>query len=288
MMQKDGTVYFGSMLPEYKQYLELMIEWYAEGLIDRDFASSSPFEFADWYSDKAGYDFGFATVGTFDEVGGQNPDPDYNTIGVPNPVLNKGDVSDFGIAAADIESGHVITTESEKVEICARWMDYMYSDEGSVLINFGKEGETFFFDEEGNPTLDSEALESMYDAPFSSLQMVTGPVDMAYLSIKYNGYGLKKATVGMNLSYMEAGVTWKTNDGSALIPNFVTMTAEEASDYNSIINDANTLVVEKTVRIITGADPIDSLDKMIETLNGMGIDKCIEIQQNALDRYNAR
>ncbi|MGI6578615.1 MAG: hypothetical protein ACOX1Q_11540 [Eubacteriales bacterium] len=288
MVQKDGKVYYGPMLPEYKQYLELTKKWYDEGLIDRDFASSSPFDFADWYNENTGYSFGFATVGTYEEVGGQSTNPNYLTIGVKNPVMNKGDASRFGILARDIESGHVISSQCDQIEICARWIDYLYSDEGAVLVNFGKENETFFFDEEGHPTLDAEALEDMYGAPFSSLQMVTGPVDMSYYSIKYNGYGLKKASMGMNYSYMEAGQAWLENDASALIPPFVTLTADETYEYNAIFTDAETLVQETTVKIITGAEPMEAYDRMLDTLRDMGIDKCVEIQQSALDRYNSR
>jgi putative aldouronate transport system substrate-binding protein len=89
MMQRDGKVYFGPMLPEFKEYLKLAKAWYDEGLIDKDFPSSNPFDDADWYNNKTGYQFGFANVGTFEEVGGRSQDPNYLTIGVLSPVLNK-------------------------------------------------------------------------------------------------------------------------------------------------------------------------------------------------------
>lgn len=288
MMQRDGKVYFGPMLPEFKQYLETMSDWYDEGLIDRDFPSANPFDDSDWYNNKTGYQFGFANVGTYEEVGGRSEDTDYLTIGIAGPVLNKGDVNKFGIWADDVAAGSVITTQCDQVEICARWMDYLYSDEGAVAIGFGKEGETFFFDEEGNPTVMAEALEEMYDAPFSSLQQVLGPVDGPYYSIKYMGYGLKKATQGMMMIYMEAGMTWQKDDTSALLPAGITLTADEASEYYAKINDINTLVSENVVRIITGAQSVDSFDGVVETLKEMGIERCIEIQQAALNRYNSR
>jgi putative aldouronate transport system substrate-binding protein len=288
MMQKDGKVSFGPMLPEFKQYLTTASTWYKEGLIDTDFPTANPFDFANWWSDKTGYQFGFANVATAAEAGGQTTDPDYNAIGVPSPVVNKGDNSKFGLVAEDVYSGSVITTQSEKVEICARWMDYLYSDEGAVAVGFGKEGETFFFDEDGNPTVDAAAIEKMYSAPFASLQMVLGPVNGPFYSIKWNGYGLKKASAGMNMSYLEAGKTWMKDDTSALIPSFVTMTADEATEYYSKINDINTLTNESIVKIITGAEPVESFDKTLQTLKDMGIDRCVVIQQAALDRYNSR
>jgi putative aldouronate transport system substrate-binding protein len=67
--------------------------------------------------------------------------------------------------------------------------------------------------------------------------------------------------------YMEAGKTWRQNDGSALIPSGVTMTADEATEYYAKINDINTFVNEAVVKIITGAEPLESFDNITESLS---------------------
>ena len=36
-------MYYGPLLPEFKDYLRTAAQWYAEGLIDPDFAALSPF-----------------------------------------------------------------------------------------------------------------------------------------------------------------------------------------------------------------------------------------------------
>ena len=37
-----------------------------------------------------------------------------------------------------------------------------------------------------------------------------------------------------------------------------------------------------------GSEPLDTYGDFVETVKGMNIDRCIEIQQAALDRYDAR
>ena len=38
--QVDGKVQYGPIQPEFKSYLETMSKWYAEGLIDQDYAAT--------------------------------------------------------------------------------------------------------------------------------------------------------------------------------------------------------------------------------------------------------
>ena len=49
-----------------------------------------------------------------------------------------------------------------------------------------------------------------------------------------------------------------------------------------------TLVQEKTVAYIMGTESMDTYDDFLSTLSSMNVERCIEIKQAALDRYNAR
>ena len=66
------------------------------------------------------------------------------------------------------------------------------------------------------------------------------------------------------------------------------MTADEGTEYNALYTDIQTFVQEKTASYIMGSESLDTFDDFVETLKGMNIERCIEIQQAALDRYNAR
>ncbi|MNW19704.1 hypothetical protein D3C71_2198110 [compost metagenome] len=54
------------------------------------------------------------------------------------------------------------------------------------------------------------------------------------------------------------------------------------------MNDVNTLVDEMTLKIILGTEPVDSYDSYMDKLKTLNVDRAVEIQQNALERYNQR
>jgi len=68
----------------------------------------------------------------------------------------------------------------------------------------------------------------------------------------------------------------------------VTPTASESGKFASIMNDVNTFKDEMFNKFIMGAEPLDNFDKYVKTIEGMGIQDAIKIQQAALERYNKR
>ncbi|QGQ99008.1 hypothetical protein EHS13_31100 [Paenibacillus psychroresistens] len=85
-----------------------------------------------------------------------------------------------------------------------------------------------------------------------------------------------------------AVATWgKTDIDKYLLPPIST-TPEESTEFAKIMNEVNTLVDETTIKIILGTDSIDSYDKFLAKLKTLKIDRALEIEQGALDRYNKR
>jgi putative aldouronate transport system substrate-binding protein len=68
----------------------------------------------------------------------------------------------------------------------------------------------------------------------------------------------------------------------------VTPTQEESRRFASIMNDVNGKYQEIFTRVITAAEPMDSMSGLPAQLRQIGIDEAIKIQQSALDRYNKR
>ena len=61
-----------------------------------------------------------------------------------------------------------------------------------------------------------------------------------------------------------------------------------SSDDVTLYTDIETLTHENTVKFITGEQSLDDYDAFVEQLHTYNIDRCIELKQAALDRYNAR
>lgn len=290
MIQIDGTVYYGPMQPGYRDYLEIMAAWYSEGLIDRDFTTRNPFADAPayYFSGKVGYMWGFTIVGTYEELMGQAADENYNCVGVKNPVINKGDDNHLGMIQHAMSSGSIITADVEDIELVARWFDYLYSEEAALALSYGVEGVTFFYDENNEPTLDSKGMEEYYGQPFSTSRQCNGPIVSAFYRYIYQGRALLKADFGNITSYNDAGAEWGKDKDTYRISPFVTMTADEGNEYNNIIQDINTLLTEVTIKVIIGNEDISAYDDFVAQIKTMGIERAIELKQNALNRYLAR
>ena len=68
----------------------------------------------------------------------------------------------------------------------------------------------------------------------------------------------------------------------------VTPTAEESKEMARIMNDINTYRDEYTLKFILGTVSMDEWDNYVSTIKGMGLDKVLEIQNTALERYKSR
>ena len=67
-----------------------------------------------------------------------------------------------------------------------------------------------------------------------------------------------------------------------------TMTVDETTENAEIMTDIKTYVSEMEAKFIMNIVSLDNYQDYLNTLDSMGIARAIEIQQAALDRYNAR
>ena len=73
------------------------------------------------------------------------------------------------------------------------------------------------------------------------------------------------------------------------MPTGVTLTVEESEEYTSRFNDITTYMSESIPKFITGDLNLEGdWDTFVTGVKNMGIDRCLEIQTEALARYNAR
>ena len=66
------------------------------------------------------------------------------------------------------------------------------------------------------------------------------------------------------------------------------MTLDENTEFSNLYVEIESFVQENNVKFIKGERSLDEYDAYRKTLEDMGINRCIELRQAALDRYNAR
>ncbi len=282
----------------FKAYVETMAKWYQEGLIDVDAITQ---KYDDWAAkvtgDKAGSFFCFPdNVGTWED--GIRQSLKDNGYGNPDDVCIYGLVPLKGIDGVPynydndnalvgyVGAGQptVITTAAVKnghIDKCLELINYLYSEEGSELINWGVEGVSYTKDADGNhawtEAVTNDPDYSMADAVFKYALPTYGGWPKA---MSYEAWG------SMNLVVPDQIITHKNyaaGDAGLDKPGF-TLNIEEQEATNPL-TEINTAVSEVYTQVIIGNKPIEALDDLLKQVKSMGVQDVIDAYQSAYTRF---
>lgn len=292
-MAKNGEeVVFSPLEDGFKDYLDTMAKWYSEGLIYSDFLSA-PDAIPDsdlllngdigvTYYNAASY----TTLMSQVEAGSS-----FKLTPVEPPVnVETGEPGHLGRLVDYVSpKGYSLSTAlepgSEKFEAVCAMLDYLYTNEGSELMNYGMEDVTFTYDADGNHV-------------WTDL-MVNNPDGLAYswcisrYTFGAGSFRIDSSRTLANYGDEEMHLIEVWNDGESdtrdVLPSSgLSLTSDEAAAYSAGFSDIRTHVQQNILAFITGTRSIDEYDTFVEELESMNVDECTQILQDALDRYNQR
>lgn len=287
-LDDSGQVQFGPIQASYKEYLTTMNRWYQEGLIDPDFASvDKKIINANMLNGKSGVAFGFVGSGMGTWLNAATEEH-YALSGCANPVLNKGEEGKFSPESkGKVLITAAITTSAGNIEEIIKCFDYLYTEEGRLLKNFGIEGMTYTM-ADGKPvytdliTKNPDGL-AISDAMAKYIQPNYPGAGQANLPEYIDQYYALDAQKDANITFNKFSV----NSAKYSIPP-VTATADESKELGNIMSQVTTYRDEQVVAFITGAESLDKFDDFVNEMKTMGIDRAIEIKTESLKRYQAR
>lgn len=285
-MNVDGTVKYGPLEDGYLDYIEMMNKWYSEDLIYTDFMTQEyPMTtFGGAGSGQLGLVYAYTAF--IDIFKSQSTDEDFHMVGIRDAVQNESDILHLRRDSDAYEMrGKSITTTCKDVETVARWIDYTYSYEGYLLTNYGIEGKT-------------------YEASSIPLDVNPKLTELSYANPE--GYTLQQSQFiyCANCSSLPANADdeqlwadeivaatemWaEYSDNAYCLPVSMAPTSEESEEFASLYADIETYVTEWQLNAILGNTGLDTYEDMVARIESMGIGRCIEIYQDALDRCLAR
>lgn len=287
--QIDGTLYSGILSEGFQEYVKMVADWYQKGWIYHDFMNED-------FGMQGGADFGMVTSGEsslwwaekdyMEQYNQSAQDPNFEIAAIQDAVKNEGDVTHLGQTnheTLSTTSNVVISTACEEPEIAVQWMDYRYTEEGATLANWGVEGVTYELDDKGEKHYTDLIVnnpEGMTATLAQFRYMLQNTVCLTDVSAKDQG---------MTQQQLEAPEIWmKDKDNTWGCPTTLTMTTDEADEYNSKAGDITTYGQENFLRYIIGDAPIEELDQFVDTCISMGLEDCLNIKQASLDRYYER
>ena len=286
----DGKLQPAALTDNYKEYLKKLHEYYEKGYISVDFVTYNESD------TKPPQDVIFNDMGgIFKEdvasIAGylkSTNTPGFDLQPMGQIRLNEGDRLDtgfIGVKAADKYSLS-ISTQCSDPKLAIQYMDYLFSEEGHMLANYGIEGQTYTI-ENGEPQFTDLILNNPQGFDWQlcqSLYINPGFPCLTDLSVQEMTYTeAQKAAVP----------TWVDAYDSAdeTMPNerWLSYTTEESQHKADLQNDIETYQTEMRLKFITGQLDIDAeWDNYCTALEGMGIHTMEEITQAAVDRYLAK
>lgn len=283
----DGEVRSSLLEDGFKSYLQTMNQWYSEGLINPDFFSNEREEgdaqsYAAW---EYGLLFTYAT--DFEDIQNYTEDDACRVIAIPDAVQNEGDKSNIYYGAsyqADENGIYNITTNCDNPELAMKWLDFFYSPDGWLICNYGVEGVSFEYDDNGAPQW-TELLTNNPDLPNF---VVLSKYIMLQGAFYYEGEReLHKYTEDM----LEAADIWSAIEGdeSEMInfPAYVTLDMTAKEEAGNLEADIDTYIEESIVKFITGDLNFEAdYDTFINTLHTLNIDRVLDLYQQAYDEYD--
>ena len=284
--QEGGTVKYGPAEEGWREYVSTMHDWYEKGLIDPDFMSTNwetgflP-DTAMVTTGKTGAFVGMYTNVSMWENSNQDPNAQYTPV--PQIRKNEGDSFDFLSTAMGSGTGMAISAKSENAEICLRWLDYFFTDEGFIDINYGIEGETFEY-VDGEPRYTTFITENEDLSLGQAMAFYTLPAGWP------SRQDWSRETSGMTEEDLISFDIWGAGTGDKFLPSVsvLGMNTEDNTEYSRIMADIQSIVDEKTAQFISGAASLDNYDDYLQQLEQMGIQDAINLVQKAYDAFITR
>ena len=266
----------------YRDFLAYCQRLYAEGLIDQNIFAITKAEWTDnAANDRIGVYFN-TNLAAFPKG------LDENWLGIEEALEGpNGDKLWSAIRANFHSTGNaIIPATCENPQLVLRWLDYFWTDEGTLFYHMGIEGETFVVKEDGS-----------YDyAP--SIYKEIGDTGLSFdeVAARYSPYpGGGNPTVEI-APYFRGGEMAAVPAATARAlfaygpeeywPSF-TFTAEETEKLNAITTDIKKYCKDMKIGFVTGTIPLTEWSNYIAQLDQFKTDQLLAIYQTALDRYHA-
>ena len=274
----------------FKKFATDLRKWYAEGLFDPEFnTQDTNARIVKILNDQVGFFFSYPGEGDdFAErirKAGLNDKAAFEAMGPLTDANGNAYTSNTDMVKwAAAEQLNVVTTATgEKTHLILQMLDYMYSDEFTDILSWGKEGVTFEYDENGVPHFLPAAYneDGSFNEDFVNIYALGGRGQWPrFMNWEYEMLN------GTDLTLKERTL-WGDVDTTIVLPP-LTVTGNEAVEYTSILSDAKTATLETFINVVLGNADVFALDTLDETLKTMKIDRAIEILQAAYDNYEKK
>lgn len=276
--QIDGVYHFGAYEPAYKDALTYLNILYNEGLMDKNFAvTDEPTAQSSVMEGKTGAIY--AAASRILNMTSAVNDGVFKLTGLPPFTKNKGEVAISGMTdPVMVSTASWITEDCDNVPAACAFLNFLYTEPGNTLYNFGIEGESFEY-VDGKPKF-TELMTKNPDG-YSLDPMIRKYGTLNFSGVQDLGMSAQRFPLQEQI---DAYAAWSSHTADKyMIVNNATL-AEYMNEEATLWTDIDTYINEMRARFISGQEPLSNFDNYISTLKNMGMDRLIEIRQLSLDK----
>lgn len=275
---ETDKVAYGAISDGFKNYVTTMNKWVQEGwLVNVNLTNE--LKVTDKYVG--------AWYGNADEIvtlKAQATDPNFELVGVPDPVQNVGDKivmrdSYRPVGCASLDSVFISSTCVNGPLAC-RWLDEFFTEESYMRTSYGVEGTDYTKDAEGNITF---------------TEKITGNEDGIRYGIAQNAFldsFFCDPYVILNNAYtaeqLAAVAEWsKSSCEFSFIDRLCLSYSEDELATLETTEGIWVPVCNQSRAMVLGTQPLTEWDSYVEQVNEAGIEEYVAVMQSAWDRFLA-
>ncbi len=290
----DGKVVSGFTTDSYYDFLSMCADWYSEGLIYPDFYSAATGDYDQlMVSNEIGIVQGAATsFSTITAYLNEEEAANFSLAGMNPVTINEDDELHYCWNQPNYlkrTDAWAISADCEDPVPLVQFVNYMYSDAGRLLFNYGTEGDTFTFDENGDPQYTDVVINNPEQPYFFASYLYASNAATEYLpalmDVSASYYSFEDAQWNAYYLFSEPA-----NDGTYNYPSGASITADENERYSQLYSDMETYIEETVVSWVIGQTQLneDTWNAFQAQLEAMGIEELVQMKQDAYDRYQSK
>lgn len=282
---RDGKMKYEPLEENFKTGVSNMIKWYQEGLIDPEiFTRGASSRDTLLGGDLGGCTHDWVSTANYNSTL-QETIPGFQMVAIAPPADQNGVVKERVSRYPGVGWG--ISSQCKDPVTVIKFMDYFFTEEGSDLMNWGIEGDTFTRDADGSKHFTDTVLQSEL-TPIGYLRSIGAQYrigmcqdgDYEYATMKEDGIEANKLYNGHDEWFDDSLPPYL--DGKMALK----YTSDDETEYKNIMASIKPYVDEKFQSWILGVNDFDSeYDTFIKELKARGIDRALEINQIAYDTF---
>ena len=287
----DGNVVYSYLNDNYYDYLRMLADWYQDGTLYSDFFNVQMGSTDKWFASgqcpvNTGTAANIATIESY-----ADPSYSYELMPINAPKVSADDQLHFSwtdnFSRIKQQDSWAISTACQDPEGIMMMVNYLFSEAGQLMYNYGDEGHSFEYDENGKPQY-TELITNNPDG--------ISYKDACYIYASAVASGHLPSIMDVRAGYYYFGDeewnvfdTFRTcdADGTYNLPTGVALNEEENQEYATLSSDITTYASTEIMKFILGQEELtpDTFETFQDTIISMGGNRMEELYQQAYERY---